>query len=136
MIKKFVDRFMAGKDELRAKLSSDEKHAYMGYEELVKLVIETITSSDYGDIDPERIHAINDGDYQGTLVFVIASTRHQPSTYWSVMVDYGSCSGCDTLQRIQGFGDNKLPTSEQVDDYMNLCLHIVQGLCEMNKEEE
>ena len=30
-------------------------------------------SEDYGVPDPERIHTIDDGDYQGTLVFVIAA---------------------------------------------------------------
>ena len=65
MIQKFVDRFMAKKPEMEAKFS--EKHPEQ-YLEIVKVVIEAIHDPDeYGDIDPTRIHEIDDGDYQGTL---------------------------------------------------------------------
>jgi len=46
---------------------------------------------------------------------------------------YGSCSGCDTLQAIQGYSDES-PSDEQVKDYMELALHIVQGLKKMEDE--
>lgn len=60
---------------------------------------------------PERIHQIDDGDYQGTLIFVIGAGGYQPSRYWYVKVGYGSCSGCDTLQAIRGYEDDA-PTKE------------------------
>jgi hypothetical protein len=105
----------------------------MDYEEIVREVIKVLGDEDrYGTPDPEHIHIINDGNYQGTLIFVIPEGGYQPDRYWYVKVGYGSCSGCDTLQAIQGWED---PISEQeVDDTMMLALHIVQGLKEMGEE--
>lgn len=103
------------------------------YKEVVSNVIKHITSEDeYGDcnLDPDRIHEIDDGDYQGTLIYVIGAKGYQPSDYWVVSVNYGSCSGCDTLQRIRDYS-NDTPDEDQVKDYMTLALHIVQGIKEI-----
>jgi hypothetical protein len=134
MIKEFVDRFMENKDALRAKFEANFPGTYM---DIVTAVAETITSDEYTthDIDPERIHEIDDGDYQGTLVYVIAEKGYQPSEYYYVKVSYGSCSGCDTLQHIESqhyFADDK---KESIDDLMTLALHIVQGLKMLGEEE-
>ena len=134
MIQEFVDRFMANKDALASSFTEHPDD----YKSLVKKVIAVITDEDssWGSErpDPERIHAIDDGDYQGTLVFVIAEKGYQPSDYWYVKVSYGSCSGCDTLEAIRGYQDDA-PTQEQIKDYMTLALHIVQGLKKMGDEE-
>jgi len=127
MIQKFVDRFMENKPEIEAKIAL----AHPSYEDLVRFVVEAISDSeDYGSPDPTRIHAIDDGDYQGTLLYVIADNSYQPSVYWYTMVDYGSCSGCDTLQSICNY-DDEAPSASQVADYMTLALHIVQKMREM-----
>ena len=128
MIKAFVDAFMERKGEIRAKW---QNQAPSGYADIVKSVVEILPEAGWYEApDPERIHFIDDGDYQGTLVFVIGAQGYQPSRYWSVMVDYGSCSGCDTFQDICGYSDEP-PTEEQLDDYMTLALHIVQRLCSL-----
>ena len=106
------------------------------YKDLVKTVIKFLSNVPYEEYemrpDSSRIHQIDDGDYQGTLLFVIASSNYQPDTYWYVKVYYGSCSGCDTLQRIRedyrSDQDLKIPNDQQIDDYMTLALHIVQKL--------
>lgn len=134
MIQKFVARFMAKKGELKNIFL--QKHP-KNYENIVKSVISLITSKDdYAELnpDPERIHVINDGDYQGTLVFVIGAKGYQPSKYWYAKICYGSCSGCDTLERIKDCSSDN-PTSEQVNDYLTLALHIVQGIKLMGDEE-
>lgn len=131
MIEKFVDRFMAGKADLTRALS--EKHPE-GYKDLVVAVVRVLAGDDgYGEPDPERVHEINDGDYQGTLVYVIAAQGYQPYDYWHVRVSYGSCSGCDTLEGIREYGDGP-PNEKQVEEYMTLALHIVQGLKGMGGE--
>jgi hypothetical protein len=125
MIQKFVDRFMASQDKLKAIFSA--KHP-QEYREVVWAVVSVLANEDdYEAPDPKRIHEINDGDYQGTLIYVIGANGYQPSTYWCVSVGYGSCSGCDTLQRINGYSGEP-PTPEQINDYMTLARHIVQGL--------
>lgn len=132
MIQTFVDRFMENKDDIRAEIA---KAHIRSYDELVRIVIENITDDDDDDDDghnpdPSRIHCIDDGDYQGTLVFIIAAKGYHPNRYWATKVYYGSCSACDTLQRIAGYSDQP-PTIEQIEDYMSLALHIVQGLVEI-----
>jgi hypothetical protein len=134
VIIEFVKRFNEKEADLRAKLSGAH---VKNYGALVKIVIEAITSeSDYGDFspDPERITEIDHGDYQGTLLFVVADKGYQPSKYWFVKVGYGSCSGCDTLQGICNYEADK-PTASQVNDYYTLALHIVQGLKSMQDSE-
>ena len=77
---------------------------------------------------------IDHGQYQRTQLFVIAETGYEPSNYFSVYVDYGSCSGCDTLERIRYLErSDESPTNEQVDMMMTLALHIVQGLKKLER---
>ncbi len=131
MIQKFVDRFMANEQDVRARLA---KQHWGDYEDIVRIVVETVADpDDYDRPDPERIHVINDGSYQGTLVYVIGASGYQPDAYWYVKVGYGSCSGCDTLEAISCYSDDP-PTSEQANDYWTLALHIVQGLAAMQAE--
>lgn len=130
MIKEFVDRFMAGKPKLEEVFSKGHPG---GYSDIVKAVVEVIrdVENNYSTPDPERIHEIDDGDYQGTLVYVIGDTGYQPYHYWYVKVGYGSCSGCDTLNGIRDYDYGDVPTPEQVKEYLGLALHIVQGLKKM-----
>lgn len=133
MIQAFVDRFMAGKAALAERFAAKRPDSY---DDIVKAVIETVTSDEEWreGPDPERIHAIDDGDYQGTLLFVIAAKGYQPSDYWYVKVGYGSCSGCDTLQAVRGWSGGP-PDATEIEGYMTLALHIVQGLKKMGDDE-
>jgi len=136
VIKEFVDKFEKGKAALQAEF---EKAHPDCYGDIVKMVIEVLADGSYDHSyespDPKRIHEIDDGDYQGTLVFVIAGKGYQPSSYWYVRISYGSCSGCDTLEAIKDYRDAP-PTEEQIKDYMTLALHIVQGLKYMGGYDE
>jgi len=130
MIQKFVDKFMASKDELRKKFATHPGD----YLNVVKALVEVLhdENDDYNVPDPERIHMIDEGHYQGTLVFVIGCVGYQPSTYWAMMVRYGSCSGCDILRKIEGAGNGgEKPTEDQIDQYVTLALHLVQSMKEI-----
>lgn len=106
------------------------------YKAIVRAVIEVLSKVyEYGSPDPERIHTINDGDYQGTLVFVVGAEGYQPDRYWAVKVSYGSCSGCDTLEAVRGYSDEP-PNDEQLKEYETLGLHIIQGLHEIGAAPE
>ena len=124
MIQEFVDRFMANKHVLEEKFRQAHPIEYV---DIVRAVMGVITSDKYDDINPSIIHVIDDGDYQGTLLFVIPDRCYQPRNYWAVLVEYGSCSACDTLQGIHHYSSAP-PTDGQVAEYMMLALHIVQGL--------
>lgn len=122
MIPEFVNAWEQNKDAIRAKFQASHPESY---DIIVSTVVEHMPW-----MDKERIVTIDHGHYQGTLLFVIGEKGYQPSKYWSVLVAYGSCSGCDTLYAIRGFRDDA-PTESQVNDYMTLALHIVQGLKEI-----
>lgn len=106
------------------------------YQEIVKAVVEIASEGKEYDVpDPERIHVIDDGDYQGTQVFVVAEKGYQPSRYWYATNYYGSCSGCDTLEHINSLSYEEKPTKDQVDQWMALALHIVQRIKPMDSQD-
>lgn len=121
MIKEIVDRFFEKREEIKAVFTAEHPDEYG---DIVTTVVKIL---DLEELDHERVHEIDDGDYQGTLLYVIAAKGYQPRDYHFVKVGYGSCSGCDTLQGIKDYGDEK-PTPEQVEQYMALATHIIQGL--------
>jgi hypothetical protein len=134
MIQPFVDKFMAAKESMLADFIARRPE---DYEDLFKRTIAVLANEeDYGESpDPKRIHTIDDGDYQGTLLFMVAANGYQPSTYWYAMVYYGSCSGCDTFKDIQNYSDEPT-TPEQAEQYWTLCLHMVQSMKRIGREEE
>jgi len=132
-----IEAFTKAWDERKHEIEMGFKNkAPESYEEIVKAVVSILVESDdWKNPDPERITAIDHGDYQGTFLFIIAADNYQPSDYWFVQVGYGSCSGCDALADIVSMetnyddeGNEKGPSEEQVKDYMTLALHILQGL--------
>lgn len=131
MIQEFADRFLAAKGQMLADLKAKRPD---GYADLLKRTVTVISSEDeYRDPDASRIHCIDDGDYQGTLLFIIAAKGYQPSDYWYVKVGYGSCSGCDTFQAIGSYSSDPV-TDEEAKEYWDLCLHMVQRLKKMDDE--
>lgn len=125
MIQEFVDKFMERKADLRVIFAKEHPADYKAIVEAVVTLLHDENA--YVSPDPERIVEIDHGDYQGTLVYIIGASGYQPSEYWAVQVYYGSCSGCDTLQAIHQYSDDP-PNEKQIDDYMTLALHIVQGI--------
>ena len=93
-----------------------------------------LKADNYTNFDLDRMTVIDDGDYQGTQIFIIPKNTYQPSVEDYVMTNtyYGSCSGCDTLQAICDY-ENGLPTDDQVKGYMTLALHLVQKLKWLDK---
>ena len=72
---------------------------------------------------------IDDGHYQGTIIFIIPKNDYQPDKYVVTNTYYGSCSGCDTLQSIcDDYDNNKQPNLQQIKDYMTLALHLLQKM--------
>jgi hypothetical protein len=130
MIISFIEHYRKNEQNLREFFI---KHHPEDYKQIVVKVIETIVKDlneyDYLLPDPTRVLQIDHGDYQGTLLFIIGAQGYQPNDYWWVKISYGSCSGCDTLQRIKDddWGSESV-TTKQVDQYMTLALHILQGL--------
>lgn len=122
MLKYCKDKWSKNEELLRQALSFEELDC-LGYKDLVKLTVKWILNggeNDFQNWDYNNITCIDNGDYQGTLLYLIPKNTYQPAEYQYLMtyVGYGSCSGCDTLQSIQ-FKDC------EVSEYMKLCKDIV-----------
>lgn len=125
MIQPFVDKLIAARASLEAEFRAERPDSY---EALAKRLVKLLADPDeYEAPDPERVHTIDDGHYQGTLLFVIGSTGYQPSKYWAIAVSYGSCSGCDSFCAIGGYSDDPV-TEQQAAEYYTLMLHMVQEM--------
>lgn len=130
MLKKLLEKWNENKDLLKSELAIRIDLNSCNYKDLVKLTFEIIFNTGcecYEEtLNTERITEIDDGNYQGTLLFLIPFDTYQPSEYEYLMtyVNYGSCSGCDTLQAIRGWSDGKL-NATQVNQFMDLCKDII-----------
>ena len=127
MIKFCVEQWEKNKNRLEEVLKADSTLNACSYKYLVELVVKYVfnnseDSYSYDNWDYKKITEIDNGDYQGTLLFMIPKQTYQPSEgeYLLTYAGYGSCSGCDTLKAIQSWED-KPPTERQLKDYMSLC---------------
>ena len=121
MLKYCVDQWEKNKENLREALEQfDFDKDYMGYKVLMSLIITHILENKW---DSENFTTIDDGDYQGTLLFVIPERCYQPNAenYLMTYVEYGSCSCCDTMLAILG-------SDTMVEDLMTLALHMIQHM--------
>ena len=128
MLKIIKDRWNERQDILRQKLIDGDKFNSCGYKDIVELTFDVMFNYEgaYPALATNSITEIDDGDYQGTLLYLIPFETYQPdaSRYLLTHVGYGSCSGCDTLQAIQDWSDNTL-TEEQIRGFMTLCKDIL-----------
>lgn len=128
MITEFIDKFQEIKPRLLEQFSKEEPDNYSDiFKQTIKMMFEN--TEDRWSIqsvtpDFERITVIDDGDYQGTLVFVVASKGYQPSDYWATTVYYGSCSGCDTFQEYSDYDNPEKSAPEMV----TMALHMIESM--------
>lgn len=130
MLKIIKEKWNKNESLLKEVLTRNDKLNSCSYLDLVKFAFGSIFNDDqatkFESLDLEKITEVDNGDYQGTLLYLIPFNRYQPSEYEYLMtyVGYGSCSGCDTLQSIQDYSDKK-PTEGQITDFMMLCKDIL-----------
>lgn len=139
MIKEFVMAWDKNKDKLEAyiRTHNQEEYAYE-YVGLVKILFAFVINpfravNDTIPYDVDNMVTIDDGAYDGMQIFILHQNTYNPSIgqYVYTNVWYGSCPYCDTLQGIHDYSLDRLPTEEQVNDYMTLCLHLLQSCSRM-----
>ena len=132
MIQSVVKQWEENKHKLEEYFKTTKQEEYSSsYKTILQKIIELVVTEndECNKYDATKITVVDDGDYQGTQLFLIPTDTYQPSVEDYLLTDtyYGSCSGCDTLQGICGYEDD-LPTEEQVKEYMTLALHLVQKM--------
>ena len=139
MIKEFIEKWDKYKNDLEDYFRYTEQIEYDEYEKIVKILFEKVVNRDLecdrDKFNTEDLVRIDDGEWQGTQIFILHKDSYQPNVeeYVYTSTYYGSCSGCDTLQAISSY-DRGLPDEEQVKDYMTLALHLLQKCYYMQGE--
>lgn len=143
MLKYCLRKWDENKKKLEEELLKDPLLNECEYKHIVEKVVEIILNTNEEYLwNTEGITEIDDGDYQGTLLFLIPRKTYQPLEYEYLMtyVGYGSCSGCDALQAIQDYGESPI-SEDQLKDFMALCKDIITNMikpynCGWRNEEE
>lgn len=138
MIKEFVEKWNKYKNNLEEYFRNTKQEEYSSYEEIVRILFDEVINKGEDDtFDTENICVIDDGNYQGTQIFILHKDVYQPriEDYVYTNTYYGSCSGCDTLLRISSY-DDELPDEEQIKEYMALALHLLQKCKYMYEGED
>jgi hypothetical protein len=131
MEKEIIERWERGKENLRNYLST---HSIWdncsSYNELVYVLIKECLNYSTDEGFSTKFTCIDDGDYQGTQLFILHYDTYQPNAndYYIFDNEYGSCSGCDTLLGIIGYEYDVIPDENMVNQLMTLCLHMVQRM--------
>ena len=131
MLKVMKEKWDKNQNALKERIGELTKKKFneFDYIDIVKMTFENIFNKDEEEmLDIKNITEIDNGDYQGTLLYLIPFDTYQPSEYEYLMthVSYGSCSGCDTLQSLQDWSDNdELLTIETQSDLLGLCRDLI-----------
>jgi len=128
MITEIISQWDKNKGKLEEYFKNTKQSEFSdSYLSILKKIFELVLTDEEWQLD--KITEVDDGDYQGTLLFIIPKDTYQPSVgdYLFTSVSYGSCSGCDTLQGIGSY-DDEIPNENQVAEYMTLALHLVQQM--------
>ncbi|PLX70361.1 MAG: hypothetical protein C0602_06000 [Denitrovibrio sp.] len=134
MIEEMAQRFTEIEEDLYMLLKCNN---FGSYKDLLRITLERMNIKEinkakpdwFGEVycegvpDYRTIYEIDDGYYQGTLLFVVPELDYQPCNYFTFKVEYGSCAWCDTLQGIQDCKDE----TEKAQDYKTLCMHMIQS---------
>ena len=143
MIEEFVKAWNHNKTMLEEYFKTTEMGVYSDYNTLVKLLFEKVinpyrkTLKYKEPYDLSRLHVIDDGDYQGTIIYLIPESWFQPNSFdyvWTC-VEYGSCSTCDTIKGICEGDEDELPNEQQLKNFMTLCLHLLQHCKKLDTKE-
>ncbi|MCF8009588.1 MAG: hypothetical protein K9K32_07450 [Halanaerobiales bacterium] len=131
MIKEFAKAWNKNKDILEEKIKTTEINDYT---DLLVLLIEEVINPEmdnYEKLDTEKITVIDNGDYQGTQIYLIPQNTYQPSVSEYVVTHnyYGSCSSCDALLAAIGWGTE----NKDIKALMNITLHLLQRMKWLDK---
>ena len=139
MIQEIVKKWEENKYKLEEYFRTTKQENYGSYEAIVKKLFELVINTNkdsYERFNINKMTVIDDGNYQGTQIFIIPKDTYQPNIddYLITHTYYGSCSGCDVIEGIRNYS-NGLPTEQQVKEYMILALHLVQKMKRITDDE-
>lgn len=131
MLKYCYEKWNENKHILEAKLRQTDLSC-IDYKDLLAITVVCILNNgEYLDHtwNVEKITEIDDGNYQGTLIYLIPEKTYQPSEYEYLMtyMGYGSCSGCDLLLSIQPYSKEETD-EDDIKAFMSLCKDFITNM--------
>ena len=135
MIQEFIDYWRKDKQNFQnwlEGLDKEELEWKLEYSDIVKHIFAEVINPNikyenhyYDGFEVDKMTVIDDGDYQGTNIFIIPKDVYQPSVEDYVYTHnyYGSCSGCDALQHAQTLDRDKC-----IESIMTIALHLVSNM--------
>lgn len=146
MVKEYAEAWYRNREKLKNYYETHTQEQYAeSYRDLLKTVIRIVINDPQKVLNEDGLIEHDSDDYQGDLIWLIPEANAWPwvDEYVFCHIDYGSCSGCDTLKGIYegygtdwGYGTGKLPDQQRVRDYMYLSLHLLQNMRPLITEEE
>lgn len=137
MLKYCVDKWFENCGKLETAIRQDENIKACDYRYLLQLVVINILNSganEKNQFDETKITIADNGEYSGTQLFLIPRKTYTPgaSDYLLTYVEYGSCTVCDTLEKVQYslYSQNGEVTDAQLADFMLVCKDFI---CNMIK---
>lgn len=130
MLKYCYEKWNKNRNKLEEALRKTDL-SQVEYRDLLVLTVENILNDDdYGPKwSTKEITEINNGSYQGTLLYLIPEDDYQPSEWQYLMtyIGYGSCSVCDLLQSIQPYSQEEID-DDDIKNFMSLCKDFVTNM--------
>jgi hypothetical protein len=127
MLNIIKEKWDKNKDKLEYALSQHLlENDYITYKDLVEIAFERVYNDESWEtynIYIDGITEIDNGDYQGTLLYLLPFETYQPTNedYLMTWISYGSCSVCDTLLEALAIDE----TSQKIKVLMQICLNIL-----------
>lgn len=137
MIKEFVAQWWMYHQNMEQYFKSIPEISDIDYEDIVRALVENVLNcgvEEWYKISTD-IHVIDDGQWQGTQIFVVHRDTYHPSVddYFFADNYYGSCSGCDTLMHITKHKEEPA-TDEQVKELMQLAFDMLRNFKPLVKD--
>ena len=101
MIEQVIKQWDANKERLEQYFKTTAMSQYYSYDDIIReIIVDVLNHGDNGMNICEDFRVIDDGDYQGTRIYILRIDDYQPNVgeYIVTHTYYGSCSGCDTLR--------------------------------------
>lgn len=142
MINEFVKAWDKNNQELLKLFEKESPTSYQDIvEKLVTVVLNPYFTSNENEVyyplnqglNISRMTVINDGAFQGTILYIIPCYTYEPSMrdYYITNNEYGSCSGCDTFEWIEDNFNIGFEESEDIigaaKEFHTLALHLLQS---------
>lgn len=142
MIQEFVKAWDENNQELLKLFEDETPTSYQDIvEKLIEIVLNPYIENDKNNIcfplnqglDISKMTVIDDGEYQGTTIYIIPCDVFQPDLdeYYITNNYYGSCLGCDIFETIRSnynlWDKESEDTIGAAKAFHTLALHLLQS---------